>query len=454
VTMTARITLCGFVTVALYALEQHLIDAVEAAQRGSFVNISAAFIHSLPYPFLFSHFTSARTYLLLGLIGLAQTIVLYALYRLLRGIEARRRDWGILGLCALAMLALALRAHALLSSDAYAYVGYAKIGGLSQAYAPPPNHAFHANFTVLNRVFRIWGPTTVPSYYGPLWVLVSAAIVSGTRDLASAIFAFRLLEVAPLWVIIAVLARRDRTAAALFALNPAIYALYIANAHNDLFAFAFVMLALAVAEALPWLGALLVILASLVKIPLAAFAFVVFSGSAHLKSRLPWLAITLTGAALAAALLGGGAYIHDLLHHSESGWATAPGTQQAAHGLVQHAIERGLMLVAVVALIAVFVTGWVARSGAFSFIKLTPVIVRPWYAIWGLPYAALDPAALAAFLVALPFFALLEEIAFPPTGLGHAAMAVVVLFFIGEVVLRGRAVRSDGGSRSIHHVRA
>jgi hypothetical protein len=453
--MTARIALWGFVTVALYALEQHLVDAVEAAQRGSFVNVSAAFIHTLPYPFLFSHFTSARTYLLLVLIGLVQTLVLCALYRSLRVVAARRRDWGVLGLCALAMLALALRAHALLSSDVYAYVGYAKIGGLAQAYAPPAAHAFHANFAVLNRVFRIWGPTTVPSYYGPLWVGVGAAIVSGTHDLASAILAFRLLEVAPLAVIIAVLAKRDRTTAALFALNPAIYTLYIANAHNDLFAFAFVMLALAVAEALPWLGALFVILASLVKIPLAAFAFVVFSGSAHLKSRLPWLAITLAGAALAAALLGGSAYIHDLLHHGESGWATAaPGAQQAAHGFAQRAVERGLMLVAAVALLAVFVTGWVARSAAFSFVKLTPVIVRPWYAIWGLPYAALDPGALATFLIALPFFALLEEIAFPPTGLGHAAMAVVVLFFIGEIVLHGRAVRSGGGSRSIHHVRA
>ena len=83
--------------------------------------------------------------------------------------------------------------------DAYAYSGYAKLPHLADAYAPPATR-LSGSFGVVNDV---WGTPLVPSYYGPLWVALSKVVAGGAQSLASAIFAFRLIEAgAFVWIAI------------------------------------------------------------------------------------------------------------------------------------------------------------------------------------------------------------------------------------------------------------
>jgi len=428
---TLCIAILGVVMVGLYAFEQRVIDAAANAQHGVSGTITADFIRSLPYPVVFPQFSHQRTYLLLVAIGLAQAATLFLLCRVIRSQRITLRGWTILAVCGIAMLLISLHARSLLSSDVYAYVGYAKIGGIASAYTPPAKR-FPADLSAVN---RIWGLPMVPSYYGPLWVVLSEMVAGGLRSLGAAIFAFRLLEIVPFVAIAAVLATRKcaQVLLPLFILNPAINNLYIANAHNDLVPLACLVVALAVVTRLPILSALLVVLASLIKIPFAAFALVAFAATPRLKQRLEWVAVILIVAAVAALLFGGLAYIHDLFARASVGAAPlqAGGTRE----LERRIVERSLLGVSLLALAAAFVRGWIVRSAAFTFIGMSPVDIQSWYSGWGLPYAALEDGALMTFLVLLPLVSPLLEAAFRAV---HYRMMVIVLLAVGvELVARG-----------------
>jgi len=433
----------GFASAALFALQQHLVDSAAGLQRGADTVARAgtlfdsAFSRALPFPVV-DVVLAPPTSIHLALLGIAvfQTAVLFLLYRVLRGRVVSVAERAGLVLAAGAMLLIALDARTLLGLDAYAYAGYAKLGGIHAAYAPPAT-PFRGPFAAVN---ALWGTPMTRSYYGPFWIVLDRLVAGPAATLGGAIVALRLLEAAAFVAIVAALAaRRAGTAAiALFALNPAVYAMYVANAHNDLIGVAFVMIALALAARVPLAAAVCVALAGCIKLPLAATALVVFAGRGDARTRMMWVAAAAALTVAGSLLLGGGAYVDALLFRLHEGNA-----HHSLNALTATAIKAGLVIVAALALLAAFVRARVWRAASWSFIVLSS-LVYPWYLAWSLPYAALERGALAGYLVLLPLAAAALEPAFPHLGLGQLAMLVMLVAAAVEIARkRSRAIDGD-----------
>ncbi|MBV9439917.1 MAG: hypothetical protein JOZ24_08015, partial [Candidatus Eremiobacteraeota bacterium] len=231
----------------------------------------------------------------------------------------------------------------------------------------------------------------------------------------------------------AMLARRRRDAAfvALFALNPAIYALYVTNAHNDLFAVAFVFAATALARRFPGAAACAVAAAALIKITFVAAAPYVFAARLGARSRARWAVLAVSLGIGLSLLFGGSTYAADLLARLHQTAAPSSFVYVATARL----IKVGLLSVAFVALAVALLRGAVWRTTGWSFIVLGS-LTYPWYLVWTLPYAALRSDALVAFLVPLPLVAALMEPAFPHLGLGQLAMLFMLIAATYEVSTR------------------
>ena len=181
------------------------------------------------------------------------------------------------------------RRRALTGFDTYAYAGYAKLPHLADAYRRRRcGWADRSAWSTTFGAYR-WSPC----YYGPLWVALSRAVAGGAQSLGSAIFAFRVVEVgAFLWVAVVLAAwRKDAMLVALFALNPAVHGMYVANAHNDLLAVALILSAVALARRFPLAAALAVAAAALIKVPFVAAALYVFAGRGALRTRIAWVVV-------------------------------------------------------------------------------------------------------------------------------------------------------------------
>ncbi|HWT05972.1 MAG TPA: hypothetical protein VN224_09475 [Xanthomonadales bacterium] len=425
----------GFASAALLALQQHLVDRAADLQRGvdtvghGGVALYPEFVRALPFPVADVTLAPPAS-IHLAVLGVAvlQTAVLFGLYRVLRGRVTTVAERAGLTLAAVAMLLIALNARTLLGFDAYAYAGYAKLDGIGAAYAPPATR-FPDAFAAVN---TIWGTPITRSYYGPVWIVLDRLVAGPAATLGAAIFALRLLEVAAFVAIAAVLARRRAGAAALalFALNPAVHAMYVANAHNDLVGVAFVMLALVLAARAPLLAAACVALAGCVKLPLAATALLVFAGRGRVRRRIVWVGVAAALTVAGSLLLGGGAYLDALAFRLHQGHAHA-----GPAWLTATALKGGLVVVAALALAAAFARALVWRAASWSFIALSS-LVYPWYLVWSLPYAALERGALAAYLVLLPLAAAALEPAFPHFGLGQLAMLLMLAAAATEIVRR------------------
>ncbi|HEX3462439.1 MAG TPA: hypothetical protein VHS78_00115 [Candidatus Elarobacter sp.] len=419
-----------------YTAALAIVLAASLALAAQLMNIAAhaerltAFAHALPYAVVDSSLgPPRRVHFALIAVGLVQSGVLLLLYRAMRGREAARGERAVLALIAAAMVVVALRAPAMTGFDAYAYAGYAKLGSLAAAYTPPPVR-FPGELGVVNDV---WGTPLVPCYYGPLWVVLSHAVAGGIASLGGTILALRALEVLALAAIAFVLAawRRDAALVALFALNPAVYALYVANAHNDLFAVALLLIGAAAARRAPLAAACAVAAAALIKIPFAVAALYVFAGRDHLARRALWVLAAIALAVGLSLLFGGAAYVHDLLARLHQTSASTG----VLYLLTARAIKTGLLIVACVALAGAFVRGAVWRTTGWSFIALGS-LTYPWYLIWSLPYAALRREVVVAVLVPLPFVAALMEPAFPHLGLGQLAMLAMLIAAAYELLAR------------------
>jgi hypothetical protein len=423
----------GAVLVGLYAFQERFIDAAARSQHGIAAALSSNFIHSLPYPFVYSPYSNRGDWFVLFAIGLAQAAALFFFRRASRLQRPTLGYWGFLAISMMVMVAISLHARSLLSEDVYAYAGYAKLGTVN-AYAPPAKQ-FAGEFADVN---RIWGLPMVPSYYGPLWVALSAKVAGRLASLGAAIFSFRVLEIVPFIAIAAVFAMRDRSSLPLFILNPAIANLYIANGHNDLLPISCVVVATALAAGAPILAMGLVVIASLVKVPFALFALVAFAGRSALNRRLAWALATVIASIAAALLWGGMAYAHGLFSLAGSRGAAVHAEPRA---LVSLAIDRALLAIALAALLAVFVRGFIVRSASLAFMVLNPVVIYPWYTAWGLPYAAPEERAVAMLLIALPVISAALERAFPLPEASHAALAVVLAVTLIEIGAKGVALQ-------------
>ena len=415
--------------VALFALSQHLVDVAAFAQQGAQRRTPAsplmdrAFFLALPHPVVDPGFGPPR-WVHLALIATAgvESAVLYGLYRALRDRVAGTAERVVLAAGVLVMLATALRAHAVLGMDLYAYAGFARLG-VPAAYATPAA-PFTGDFGAIN---TMWGLPLLPSPYGPLWVWIAHLAAGGAGSLSAALVALRLLAVVPFAAVAFMLLRlRGPVFAALFALNPGIAMLYLANGHNDLFAVAGVLAAFCAAGALPLLAAVLVAAAGLVKLPYAACALLVFAGRGGLARRAAWVAVSVAIVVAGSLVFGGADYLTHLTGRVGADAATG------LNALTARTIRFGLAALAVTGLLAAFVRGAIWRAVAWSLVASSSA-VYPWYLAGAIPYAVLERGALAAFLILFPLASALLEFAFPHLGLGQLAMLAMLAAGVYEI---------------------
>ena len=92
----ARAIALAAITVLCFAVQQHLIDLGAALQHGTDVHgnggriLGASFSRALPYPVVDEVFAPPQSiHLMLLALGALETVVLFALYRVLRGRSAR-----------------------------------------------------------------------------------------------------------------------------------------------------------------------------------------------------------------------------------------------------------------------------------------------------------------------------------------------------------------------------
>jgi hypothetical protein len=390
------------VNVALFLLQQHLNVLAVYTMTGPAHAVavpteivSPADMLRLPYPTV-AHDLHPSEIIHVGLlaIGVAETLVLWGLWRTLPATLAFTGVRIVLAVAVGSTFEAALFVPALSSMDTYAYAGYAKLG-MAHAYAPPARF-FHGTFAAID---HLWGRPIVACVYGPLWVLLNQLIAGSAQTLGQAVFIERLIGIAAYGTLLLALRILKISGAtiAIVAINPMLVNQFIANGHNDMIGVALVLFALAAVAEMPFLAALLVACAGLVKITLLALGFVVFAGPGRLPQRAAYVALAIVLALGTSLAFGGSAYAHTLFHHGLS-------VNRATQLTSSIVMTRTLAAFALGILALGFVRGDILRAGAWPFCALTGLIY-PWYLIWGLPYALRARAAAGHYLILLPIVA-------------------------------------------------
>jgi hypothetical protein len=220
----------------------------------------------------------------LGLLG--GLFGLYGLSLWLLGQGSSRRLERAVLLCGALMLLVQTQGLAMFSTDVYAYTLYGRLFAL---YAADPYSQVQGQFAddpfMPMTYFLPW-----PSWYGPLWTLLSGAVAQlvGER-LGLAVLIFRLLAIggalASAWLILAITRRlapeRAAQAAAFLLWNPLLVLETGLSGHNDAIVAALLLLGLwlslrgrPVVGALGLLGAALIKLATGLLLPLYLLAVV------------------------------------------------------------------------------------------------------------------------------------------------------------------------------------
>ncbi len=339
---------------------------------------------------------------IMSLQGLAvlQSVVLLALYVALRPVRRLAAPLGIvLAAGTVTMLATALRATVMSSSDLYFYIGSA----LAHPSAYHPNGVpFPGEQSVIN---QIWGLPLFASGYGPLWIALSKVAVNAGHSLAAQLTALRCLGAVGLLACAGLifLLTRSIALAAIVLLNPALHELYVVDGHNDLTAVAFV-LAAAVLQSRLWIAIPLAAAAGLVKLPFALVAMLAFSKGEQLARRLIPALVAAGIAAIASVALVGPDYFAAMRQLYVAYERPGELLTNAAHVLL------ALLCFASVALVIArrtFLTG-----APWTFLTLGQHAF-PWYLAWGMPYAALADAPAVTFFFTLPVANVLLATDFP-----------------------------------------
>ncbi|WP_306214473.1 polyprenol phosphomannose-dependent alpha 1,6 mannosyltransferase MptB [Actinoplanes sp. RD1] len=318
------------------------------------------------------------------------------------------RRWATLGLWS-APLVLA---PPLFSRDVYSYLAQGLMaGGGIDVYEHGPSAL---GGPVAEQVPALWQDT--PSPYGPVWLLVSRTVtaVTGTH-LGAGVTGMRLVAaggVALAALAVPVLARAGRVDQArawwLVVLNPLVLIHLVSGAHNDALTVGLLAVGLAAAvRRRPLLGAVLVSLAALVKVPAAAgLAAVALIWTAQ-RGTTAVRAITAVGAVGAAVTVAVGE-----LTGFGYAWITALGTPvspgnwsltsvlgratAAVTGGDPVALWRwaGALAVVAVALLAYRMQPVAALGLVLLAVVVFGPALRPWYLLWALlPLAVSLPAA-------------------------------------------------------------
>ncbi|MFD5480522.1 polyprenol phosphomannose-dependent alpha 1,6 mannosyltransferase MptB [Streptomyces hawaiiensis] len=358
------------------------------------------------------HPASARA--ALGLVaayfGLVLLIAAWALLgRLVRGPRPPAPRALLLVLAAWA--APLLLAPPLFSRDVYSYLAQgAMVEAHMDVYAHGPSLL---GGPLADEVAPLWRHTGAP--YGPVFLAVAAALSGPTRgELPAGLFGMRLVALAGVALMAAALPRLARhsgadPAAALWlgALNPLVLLHLVAGAHND--AVMLGLLGIGLVAALgrwPVLGAVLVTLAALVKVPavLGLAAVVVLqvrAGRSPAKALVSTtVAATLTTVAATAAAGTGYGWVGALnTPVSPRNWALTTLLGRATQALLEHlgsdlaplAIPAWHTLGILTAAVAIVLI-WLrlrprpvyALGLSLAAVAALGPAIRPWYALWGL----------------------------------------------------------------------
>lgn len=390
--------------------------------------VTANVVRHLPYHVVDQVFgPPVWIHVALVLIGVLETVVLYAMYRALRVRYVGQIERFALCIVAALMVAIALDVPVVNGFDAYADAGYAKLG-LAHAYAPPAK-PFGGDFAIVNAV---WGTPMRPDTAGPGWVALTSAVTGRIATLGGAVFSLRCIEVVALLGLIGLVARRGANTGvlALVALNPAIYFAFIVNAHSDLFGATLLVGALVAVAAVPLGAAALIACAGLVKLPFLLLAPAVFADRGSVAARIGWVVFAAALACGISFLLGGRPYF--VLLEREVHGIFAPGDRASQIALV---LRCALLAVAAFALVSAFVRGIVWRGSTWSFVAIVPML-NPAALGWPLLYAALARPVLAEFLMLLPLAAALLDASFPRAGLGALAVVAAIVYAIADIIRR------------------
>ncbi len=308
-------------------------------------------------------------------LSVVQSLVLLAIFGVMRRADCRRLGVVIITLLTAACLAAVALRSLTTSVDLYFYIAHAL--DWPHQYAPLAVR-LPGDDSIIN---SIWGTPLLPSPYGPLWSIIAAGAVAMTHSLWQQVLAMRLLGLAAIatctFCVYRVLG--PSVATILFALNPALYGRYLIRAHNDLTGVAFILLAYVVRRHV-WLAILLVAAAGTIKLPLILSGIVVFWDRPSLKERL-WPSLSAGALWLAASLAFGGKQYFDALGQVYAGYDHAP-------PLLQQALHLTLCIVAVA---AVGLALWRQRFSVgvgWSFPSLGQYPLSQ-YLAWSLPYVLL-----------------------------------------------------------------
>jgi hypothetical protein len=352
------------------------------------VTASGFLAKSGPWPFAVVQWQMGGTAWIAALlaIGLLQTYALLGLYR------TRGTPPG-LEIGAAIMLLISF-APVLTNADLYAYVGN---GLLGRAAYQPPAVPFPGDLAAIN---AFWHAPMAPTTYGPLWIAVARAVTEPFGSLVLKLYALRALGALLLGCFVLLLRASGVSPRllAVVALNPALYFEFVLNAHNDMLPACVTIAAAMAAAAVPWLAALLIAIAALVKAPFALLGLPALSRVKPMGVRVAAVALALVAAAATSWFAGGEPYLHALLLHASSS-----------------RLESWLHLIAAIAAVCAVIAAVAGMRRLRSAVWLLPLVgayTASWYALWSVPYAIGARRVLTYLALWLPFVSMLAEPAF------------------------------------------
>ncbi len=336
---------------------------------------------------------------------IAAVVVAFVLYALGVALLSRRAaSLRVVLAVAVAIQLAPLAAPLLLSTDAYSYWDYGRVAAVhgGNPYADRPSR--WPDDPAFRLMGADWRERT--SVYGPAFTFASegdAHVAAGSARTATLLF--RLLAAAAMLGLVAatVAAARERAFAAAFVgWNPLLALHFAGGGHNDVLMMAFATAALALGarlEGAAWAAALSIKLVAVVFLPLRAL-------EAHRRGR--GIGGTMLGFALAAGVVGALASIR-----YGTAWlgVLSPLTNQLRRtsslglpywlgkwGIPERPARDGLVLLFALLYLWLLREAWRGRARlalcAVGLLLATPWL-QPWYAVWAIPFAAVEEDRLA-----------------------------------------------------------
>ena len=338
-------------------------------------------------------------------LALAQSYALLGLYR------SGAKTAAVV--CGAALMAAFSFAPVLTNADVYAYVGNGLLG--RAAYAPPAI-PFPGELSAINAFWHVPVPAAT---YGPLWLAVARAVIALAPTLALKMTAFRVLGVALMAALFALLRAYGvpPRIVAIVALNPALYFEFVLNAHNDLLPVVIVTIAALTAPSWPLVASLLVATAALVKIPFALVGLPVLAVIHKREPRVAAVFVAIFAAAVVSWFAGGPAYFSALLTY-----ASGSHLEGAVHAVAA---------LAALAAIAFAIAGAPRLRTAVWLMPMLGAYTAPWYALWSMPYALGARRVLVYLAIWLPFVTFLAEPALTRVWTLAVVLPAVVILALG-----------------------